>query len=937
MACRHLPGPVCAVLATGLLLLCLASFAQAVPPNAPTNLRGTILDASDVAIVWDDNSSNESGFVIAYSVNGGGIQSTTVPTNQNSAVFPVSGINTLDFYVCSYAGTTANASAFIGPIRLNFTNNTPGNMAAANRPDGTVLLMWSDNSYAEAGYSIEYAVGAGSYSVLGTVGANPTGISIPNLAPNTNYNFRVRGFTGSASSPTFITNYPLTPATITTLSTLAAPTGLAAIASTPVETSVKFTFTDNTALNNGYAIEYGLHNSGTFVALGDGGDVSPIDGSGALAPGTAYDFRIRAFYDPGGGGTRTYSAYSNVASYTTPFNAPTGLAATVASETQVNLTWADNSSAEQGYSVYYSLAGANNYTLYNFTGPNATSISVTGLAPGTAYDFQVASAFQRTVPGTSTLVESTRSNTASATTKDGFTSAPFIPVTYGQVVNYQSSTTNVSPRTSWNATGLPNGLNFNSSTGVITGTPTQSGLFTVNLTAHFTNGWDSNFTLTLRIIRPPTAPSVAAPLTDLNLYAGASPSSVSAAATFGDADFESAVRLVTTKGNIDVMLYNAETPATVTNFLGYVNRGDYANSAFHRISDVATSGVAVLQGGQIKPTSTAADTFTAIPLQTAVQNEPGISNLNYTIAMAKQGGNPNSATDQFYFNLTDADNVLDAPSQNGGFTVFGRVTNATKVTLDAISTSPSGGPYSINLDGTSTNTGFKWPMNVANQGSVPATMDNTKIMKIISVAPITSTQALTLSVSSSTPAVATAVMNGATGLTITPVAAGTAVITVTATDLDGLTNSTTFNVTVNDSLAQWAANKGLNGGQAAPTADPDGDGHSNLEEFAFLTDPTISNNVNATSYATADASGVKYGRITFPVRKFAPDLTYTVEASDTLAAGSWTPLWTSADGFSAPVVISAVDQTDRTVVTVQDTQASPPATRRFLRVKITTP
>jgi len=937
MACRHLPGPVCAVLATGLLLLCLASFAQAVPPNAPSNLRGAVINSSTVVFFWDDNSNNETGFDIAFTGGSG-----QVAANQTSASIGSITGSSINIMVRSYIGTPAsNPSAYSNTIHLNLSgtvpNNTPTDTAAVNRADGTVFLMWSDNCTNESGYYVEYALSpSGPFSALGTVSANPTGISIPNLAPNTAYSFRVWGFTGSAASPTPITNYSPV-ATVTTLSTLAAPTGLAAIASTPVETSVKFTFTDNTALNNGYAIEYGLHNSGTFVALGDGGDVSPIDGSGALAPGTAYDFRIRAFYDPGGGGTRTYSAYSNVASYTTPFNAPTGLAATVASETQVNLTWADNSSAEQGYSVYYSLAGANNYTLYNFTGPNATSISVTGLAPGTAYDFQVASAFQRTVPGTSTLVESTRSNTASATTKDGFTSAPFIPVTYGQVVNYQSSTTNVSPRTSWNATGLPNGLNFNSSTGVITGTPTQSGLFTVNLTAHFTNGWDSNFTLTLRIIRPPTAPSVAAPLTDLNLYAGASPSSVSAAATFGDADFESAVRLVTTKGNIDVMLYNAETPATVTNFLGYVNRGDYANSAFHRISDVATSGVAVLQGGQIKPTSTAADTFTAIPLQTAVQNEPGISNLNYTIAMAKQGGNPNSATDQFYFNLTDADNVLDAPSQNGGFTVFGRVTNATKVTLDAISTSPSGGPYSINLDGTSTNTGFKWPMNVANQGSVPATMDNTKIMKIISVAPITSTQALTLSVSSSTPAVATAVMNGATGLTITPVAAGTAVITVTATDLDDLTNSTTFNVTVNDSLAQWAANKGLSGGQAAPTADPDGDGHSNLEEFAFLTDPTISNNVNATSYATADASGVKYGRITFPVRKFAPDLTYTVEASDTLAAGSWTPLWTSADGFSAPVVISAVDQTDRTMVTVQDTQASPPATRRFLRVKITTP
>ena len=141
------------------------------------------------------------------------------------------------------------------------------------------------------------------------------------------------------------------------------------------------------------------------------------------------------------------------------------------------------------------------------------------------------------------------------------------------------------------ATECP-GLSLNASTGAITGTPTQSGLYTVNLSAHFTNGWDSNSTLTLRIIRPPTAPSVATPLTDLNLNAGAGASSVNAASTFADPDLESAVRLVTTKGNVDVMLYNAETPVTVTNFLGYVNRGDYANSSFHRISDASFSSIA---------------------------------------------------------------------------------------------------------------------------------------------------------------------------------------------------------------------------------------------------------------------------------------------------------------------------------------------------------
>lgn len=46
-------------------------------------------------------------------------------------------------------------------------------------------------------------------------------------------------------------------------------------------------------------------------------------------------------------------------------------------------------------------------------------------------------------------------------------------------------------------------------------------------------------------------------------------------------------------------------------------------------------------------------------------------NVTGTLAMAKLGGNPNSATNQFFINLTNNDANLDL--QNGGFTVFGQI------------------------------------------------------------------------------------------------------------------------------------------------------------------------------------------------------------------------------------------------------------------------
>src|SRR5439155_6233770 len=54
-----------------------------------------------------------------------------------------------------------------------------------------------------------------------------------------------------------------------------------------------------------------------------------------------------------------------------------------------------------------------------------------------------------------------------------------------------------------------------------------------------------------------------------------------------------------------------------------------------------------------------------------------LSNVYGTIAMAKRPDDPNSATSEWFFNL--ADNSTNLDSQNGGFTVFGRVVGGTNL------------------------------------------------------------------------------------------------------------------------------------------------------------------------------------------------------------------------------------------------------------------
>ena len=161
---------------------------------------------------------------------------------------------------------------------------------------------------------------------------------------------------------------------------------------------------------------------------------------------------------------------------------------------------------------------------------------------------------------------------------------------------------------------------------------------------------------------------------------------------FGDTDTSVDLELDTNFGTVPIDLLPEVAPQTVANFLNYADRGDYDDAIFHRLVDGF-----VLQGGGFDTTS---ETFvdssqlSSIPTDPPVQNEFNRSNLRATIAMAKLGGDPNSATNQFFFNLGDNSGNLD--NQNGGFTVFAEVTDMT--TVDAVvaasSTVNAGGAFS---------------------------------------------------------------------------------------------------------------------------------------------------------------------------------------------------------------------------------------------------
>ena len=164
------------------------------------------------------------------------------------------------------------------------------------------------------------------------------------------------------------------------------------------------------------------------------------------------------------------------------------------------------------------------------------------------------------------------------------------------------------------------------------------------------------------------------------------------------------VSLNTNAGSILIELYDGVAPGTVENFLNYANDGDWIRTFVHR----SASTFVVQLGGFTTPSDYFQGTqyFSSVPTDAAIENEFDISNTRGTIAMAKLGGNPDSATSQFFFNLGDNSENLDA--QNGGFTVFAKVLDMTVVdTIAAFATE--------DLDGTSATLYDAVPFTEANE------------------------------------------------------------------------------------------------------------------------------------------------------------------------------------------------------------------------------
>lgn len=180
------------------------------PPAAPSNLSYAIIAGNIVKISWQDNSSNEAGFMIEHTPFMWNTydpfkEMVRVPKNQTSYVFIhlIPG-NTYELRIRAfnaYGHSDYSEVLTFTPTGAIDNKPAPPDQLAISMTGGSqVILRWRDNSFNENGFVVEYKTDSGSYIQAAQTSSGITSITINGLNSNTTYYFRVYAFNSYGNS-----------------------------------------------------------------------------------------------------------------------------------------------------------------------------------------------------------------------------------------------------------------------------------------------------------------------------------------------------------------------------------------------------------------------------------------------------------------------------------------------------------------------------------------------------------------------------------------------------------------------------------------------------------------------------------------------------------------------------------------------------------------
>ena len=367
-------------------------------PSAPSPPALTAGDGQ-LGVSWtapSDNGAAIDDYDARYRTGGGNWTELPDTVQSTATSATITGLtNGTAYEVQVRAGNSVgdgawSASATATPVASASAPSAPS-APTLMAGDGQLGVSWaapSDNGAAIDDYDVRYRPAGGSWTELpDAVQSTATSVTITGLTNGTAHEVQVRAGNSVGDGPWSASASGTPVASVSAPSAPPAPTLTAGDGQLGVSWTAP---SDNGAAIDDYDVRY-RPSGGSWTELPDSVKSTATSATIAgLTNGTAYEVQVRAGNSVGDGPWSASASGTPVASASAP-SAPPAPALT-AGDGRLGVSWtapSDNGATIDDYDVRYRTGGGSWTELPDTVKSTATSVTITGLTNGTAYEVQV--------------------------------------------------------------------------------------------------------------------------------------------------------------------------------------------------------------------------------------------------------------------------------------------------------------------------------------------------------------------------------------------------------------------------------------------------------------------------------------------------------------------------------------------------------------------
>jgi len=348
-------------------------------PAAPSSLHASVLETGVIRLSWQDNSNNETGFVIEKKTDSGSFEiAGTVEKNITS--YTDSGVTAGHSYTYRVrAQNPLGSSGYSNQVSVSgWDTVSPSSLTVTPVSSNRIDLSWNYTGTTAYRTVIERKTGPdGEWRIIATTASGALKYSDTGLQPDTRYYYRIRKYVGEGVSGVPYPNNDVGIGVSTLLSGLS-------LTGTPFSNNtIYLSWTGNSAQADVIIERKMSNNMFSVIATVSPSTTGWYDNTG-LIPGASYTYRVKAK------SPSNESVYSNEVTVVNLFlDSPTVLTANADKDTGIELNWIDNSTVETGFEIWRSAYTSTNFVLLDTVGENTTSYTDTDVKKGVQYFYRV--------------------------------------------------------------------------------------------------------------------------------------------------------------------------------------------------------------------------------------------------------------------------------------------------------------------------------------------------------------------------------------------------------------------------------------------------------------------------------------------------------------------------------------------------------------------